>query len=255
MTRKKVIAGNWKMHKTVQESAQFVKNLRIKVLETKGVDIILCAPFTSLFHMSELLDEMPVGLGAENMHWADQGAYTGEISAEMLKSAGCEFVILGHSERRQYFGETDETVGKKVSAALNADLKPIVCIGETLEQRNAEQVEEVLTRQLEGAFSDLNVEKMAPVTIAYEPVWAIGTGENATPEQAVEAHQLIRGWLNEHFGDDLGSTTTVLYGGSMKPANAKDLLKNDDIDGGLIGGASLDVDKFAELVSIAEELS
>lgn len=255
MTRKKVIAGNWKMHKTVQESAQFVKDLRIKVLETKGVDIILCAPFTSLFHMSELLNEMPVGLGAENMHWADKGAYTGEISAEMLKAAGCEFVILGHSERRQYFGETDNTVGKKVSAALNAALKPIVCIGETLEQRNAEQVEEVLTRQLEGAFSDLSVEEMEPVTIAYEPVWAIGTGVNATPEQAVEAHQLIRGWLNEHFGTDLGSTTTVLYGGSMKPANAKDLLKNDDIDGGLIGGASLDVDKFAELVSIAEELS
>lgn len=255
MTRKKVIAGNWKMHKTVQESAQFVKDLRIKVLETKGVDIILCAPFTALFHISELLEDMPVGLGAQNMHWAPEGAYTGEISTAMLKSAGCEFVILGHSERRQYFGETNESVGQKVTAALEASLKSIVCIGETLEQRNAGQVESVLSQQLEGAFSNVTFENMKPVTIAYEPVWAIGTGVNAEPEQAVEAHQFIRGWLNEQFGNNLGETTTILYGGSMKPANAESLLKNDDIDGGLIGGASLDVDKFSQLVSIAEELS
>lgn len=255
MMRKKVIAGNWKMNKTVQESVDFVKGLPSKVLENEKVRVILCAPFTSLSSMAELLEDTEVGLGAENMHWAASGAYTGEISAEMLKSAGCEYVVLGHSERRQYFGETDVTVGKKVKAAVEGDLKPIVCIGETLDEREDDQVQSVLTRQLNGALSELDSKHLEEITIAYEPVWAIGTGVNATPDQAVETHQLIRTWLRNTFGNSIDENTTILYGGSMKPTNAEDLLKNDDIDGGLIGGASLQTESFAELVSIAEELS
>jgi len=255
MPRKKVIAGNWKMHKTVQESEQFVKNLISKSLNTQKVGVILCVPFTSLFQTSKLLSDAPVGVGAQNMHWEEQGAFTGEISPGMLNAVDCEYVILGHSERRQYYTETDETVGKKVQSALAHDLKPIVCIGESLEQREAGQVEEVLDRQLRGAMDQVEANELERITLAYEPVWAIGTGVNATPEQAVESHRFIRAWLDEAFGEGSGAAMTVLYGGSMKPANAETLLVHDDIDGGLIGGASLKEDAFAELVSIAAKVS
>ncbi len=253
--RKKVIAGNWKMHKTPEESKEFVEGLKSKLLDTDSVGVILCVPYTSLFHISELVNGESIGFGAQNMHWEEQGAYTGEISPTMLNSIGCEYVIIGHSERRQYYNETDETVGKKVHSALDHDLKPIVCIGESLEQREADKVEDVLSRQLEGGLGELNETQMSEVIVAYEPVWAIGTGVNATPEQAVEAHQFIRTWLDENINDGVGQSTTVLYGGSMKPANADSLLTNDDIDGGLIGGASLKVDSFVELVSIAKNIS
>jgi triosephosphate isomerase len=253
--RKKVIAGNWKMHKTPEESKEFVEGLLSNLLDKESVGVILCVPFTSLFHIKELLENEPVGFGAQNMHWEEQGAYTGEISPVMLNSTGCEYVTLGHSERRQYYNETDETVGKKVHSALEHNLKPIVCIGESLEQREADKVEEVLSRQLAGALGDLSQNQMSEVIVAYEPVWAIGTGVNATPEQAVEAHQFIRTWLDENIASGVGQSTTVLYGGSMKPANAESLLTNEDIDGGLIGGASLKVDSFVELVSIAKNIS
>jgi len=253
--RKKVIAGNWKMHKSPEESKEFVEGLLSKLLDKESVGVILCVPFTSLFHISELLKDEPVGFGAQNMHWEEQGAYTGEISPVMLNSTGCEYVTLGHSERRQYYNETDETVGKKVHSALEHNLKPIVCIGESLEQREADKVEEVLSRQLSGGLGDLSEDQMSEVIVAYEPVWAIGTGVNATPEQAVEAHKFIRTWLDENIASGVGQSTTVLYGGSMKPANAETLLTNDDIDGGLIGGASLKVDSFVELVSIAKNIS
>ncbi|MBS1272057.1 MAG: Bifunctional PGK/TIM [Candidatus Marinimicrobia bacterium] len=255
MQRQKVIAGNWKMHKTVEESTAFGKNFQNKILENSTVGIILCAPFTSLFQIRETLTGNRIGLGAQNMHWEEEGAFTGEIAPAMVKSAGCSYVILGHSERRQLFGETNETVGKKVEAALRHELKPIVCIGETLEERKDGKVETVLDEQMRGALDGIDTAQMQNVTIAYEPVWAIGTGVNATPEQAVEAHQFVRGWLKENIQDGIGQETTVLYGGSMKPANAESLLRNADIDGGLIGGASLDVDKFTELVAIATELS
>ncbi len=253
--RRKVIAGNWKMHKTPQESQSFVENLLRKSLNTDTVDVILCIPFTSLKQVGEMLENQPVGTGAQNMHWEAEGAFTGEISPAMLQSTGCEFVIIGHSERRQYYAETDESVGKKVHSALEHNLKPIVCIGESLDQREAGQVEEVLDRQLSGAFAGLRKAQLEDVTIAYEPVWAIGTGVNATPEQAVEAHQFIREWLDNSFGAGTGEATTVLYGGSMKPANAASLLEHADIDGGLIGGASLQVESFTELVSIAAGVS
>ncbi|HKJ67868.1 MAG TPA: triose-phosphate isomerase [bacterium] len=255
MVRRKVIAGNWKMHKTPEESTFFVENLLRKSLNTEIVDVILCVPFTSLAQVSEMLENEPVGWGAQNMHWEEAGAFTGEISPTMLQSTGCEFVILGHSERRQYYAETDETVGNKVRSALEHTLKPIVCIGESLDQREAGKVEEILDRQLSGAFAGLKKEQLETVTIAYEPVWAIGTGVNATPDQAVEAHQFIREWLDTSFGDGTGEATTVLYGGSMKPANAESLLEHAAIDGGLIGGASLQADSFSELVSIAAGVS
>lgn len=255
MQRKKIIAGNWKMHKTVQESEQFVDNLTSKSLNTDKVGIILCVPFTSLSQTGKLLADTPIGVGAQNMHWEEEGAFTGEISPGMLKGVDCEYVILGHSERRQYYAETDESVGKKVQSALAHDLKPIVCIGESLEQRKAGQVEEVLDRQLKGALGQIKSEDLDRITLAYEPVWAIGTGVNATPEQAVEAHQFIRQWLNNFYGDETGAGVSVLYGGSMKPANAESLLENEDIDGGLIGGASLKAEAFAELVSIAAKVS
>lgn len=253
--RKKIIAGNWKMHKTAQESKEFVEELLSKLLEKKEVGVILCVPFTSLFHIGELLKDEPVGFGAQNMHWEEQGAYTGEISPLMLNAVGCEYVIIGHSERRQYYNETNETVGKKVQSALKHNLKPIVCIGESLEQREAGKVEEVLNNQLAGGIGDLSEEQMEEVIVAYEPVWAIGTGVNATPEQAVEAHQFIRTWLDDNIANGVGDSTAILYGGSMKPANADSLLENVDIDGGLIGGASLKVDSFVELVSIAKKLN
>jgi len=255
MQRKKVIAGNWKMHKTTEEATAFVENLLTKSLNTDVVGVILCVPFTTIAPVSKQLEDKPIGVGAQNMHWEDSGAFTGEIAPAMLNSVDCEYVILGHSERRQYYNETNETVGKKAVAALNHNLKPIICIGESLEQREAGKVEDVLTAQLKGAFEQVDTEQLSNVTIAYEPVWAIGTGVNATPEQAVEAHQLIRRWLDSRYGAGTGAQMTVLYGGSMKPANAESLLKNEDIDGGLIGGASLKEDPFAELVAIAEEVS
>ena len=255
MQRKKVIAGNWKMHKTVEESIQFVNALQNKILDNNTVGGVFGAPFTSLFQMNEALTGDSVGLGAQNMHYEEEGAFTGEISPGMLTSAGCTYVILGHSERRQLFGETNESVGKKVETGLRHGLKPIVCIGETLDEREAGKVETVLDEQLQGALSGIDAAQMQNVIIAYEPVWAIGTGVNATPEQAVEAHQFVRQWLTENIQDGIGEETTVLYGGSMKPANAQSLLQNSDIDGGLIGGASLDVNKFTELVAIATELS
>jgi len=254
MQRRKVIAGNWKMHKTAEESTRFVRELTTHQLENADVGIILCAPFTSLYHMSELVEGTPVGLGAQNVHWEESGAFTGEIAPAMLTAVGTEYVIIGHSERRQYYGETNKSVGKKADAALEHGLKPIICIGETLEQREADQVKTVIEEQLSGAFDGMEAAQPEEIMIAYEPVWAIGTGVNATPEQAVEAHQLIREWLDQRFGEGAGAAMTVLYGGSMKPANAESLLENSDIDGGLIGGASLQVDSFYELIQIASRL-
>ncbi len=255
MQRNKVIAGNWKMHKTATESVEFVKGLQSKQLENGYVRIILCAPFTSLFHMNEQIGTSPVGLGAQNMHYEESGAYTGEIAPGMLEEAGVDYVILGHSERRQYYNETSEGVGKKTEVALTHGIKPIICIGETLDQREAGQVEDVLDQQLTGAFASVKEDQLDNLMIAYEPVWAIGTGVTATPEQAVEAHQIIRRWLDSRYSDGVGEQVPILYGGSMKPANAEELLVNEDIDGWLIGGASLQVTSFYELIEIARGLS
>ncbi len=244
--RTKIVAGNWKMNKTASEAAALVTEIRKAANDGNGaVEVVVCPPFTDLAAAAEALKGSKIGLGAQNMHWQANGAYTGEVSAEMLKDLGVKYVIIGHSERRQYFAETDETVNLKTKAAIAAGLVPIVCVGELLEERQGGKMEEVVVRQVKTGLAGVD---MATVVIAYEPVWAIGTGLTATPEQAQEVHALIRKTLQEMFGA-VADTVRIQYGGSMKPDNAKELMSCADIDGGLIGGAALKGDSFAAIVS------
>ena len=251
--RKPMIAGNWKMNKTPAETVALVEDLKKIQVRTKA-EVVVCPMTVSLFAAATQLKGTDIKLGAQNIHWAASGAFTGEIAADMLKELGVEYVIIGHSERRQYFGETDETVNKRVKAALAAGFKPIVCIGEMLEERESGKTEKVLFTQLEGGLAGLTKEDMANVVIAYEPVWAIGTGKTATPELAEETHNFIRMTLNDMFGKEVGEGVRIQYGGSMKAENAKELVAQRNIDGGLIGGAALKADSFAALVhnAIAE---
>ena len=250
--RKKIVAGNWKMNKTPKEAAEFCKLMKEKVV-SDAVEVVFCVPFVDLYPVLEELKGTGIGVGAENMHFAESGAYTGEVSAQMLKEMGVGYVILGHSERRQYFGETDETVNKRIKAALKYELKPIVCIGETLEEREGNKTNNVLAVQLKGGLADLTAADMANITLAYEPVWAIGTGKTATPEMAQETHAFIRKTLTEMFGAEVAENTVVQYGGSMKAENAADLTAQKDIDGGLIGGAALKADSFTALIANAQK--
>ena len=253
MERKVIIAGNWKMNKTGSEGKALVEALLKEVapFDPAEVDIVVCPPFTTLAAVRPLLEGAKVKLGAQNVHWADNGAFTGEVSAAMLKEAGVEYVIIGHSERRQYFGETDETVNRRLQAALKAGLKPIVCIGELLEEREGGRTNEVLRKQIRGGFAGLDAATMAGVVIAYEPVWAIGTGRTATPEIAEETQAFIRAEVAAMFGGDCAAKVRIQYGGSMKAANARELVAQKDIDGGLIGGAALEATGFAKLISEA----
>jgi len=246
--RKKIIAGNWKMNKNVNEAIELSKAIQSK-LDTENVDVVLCPPFTNLYAVHQIIKNTPIGLGAQNLYWEDKGAYTGEISADMLKSVGCQFVIIGHSERRQYFGETDETVNKKIKKALEYDLIPMVCVGESLDQRENNETEQVVENQVRGAFEGLDKDSAEKIIIAYEPVWAIGTGKVATPEQAQEVHKLIRDLVVDLYNKDVAASMRIQYGGSMKPKNAKELLEQPDIDGGLIGGASLDADSLLGIIN------
>ena len=248
MSRRIFIAGNWKMNKTAAETAETLESLKAKVAGVSDVDMLICPTFTSLRAAADALAGTPIAVGAQNVHWAESGAFTGEISAAMLREIPVPYVIIGHSERRQYFAETDETVNKRVQAALNAELKPVVCVGETLEQRESGDTETVVTTQVEAGLAGLTESRMENVTVAYEPVWAIGTGRTATPEQAQEVHALIRSLLAKRFGD-MAEKIRILYGGSVKPANARELMGQPDIDGGLVGGASLKPDDFAEIVA------
>jgi len=248
--RKKVIAGNWKMYKDVNESIEFVKELVLKQNNIPdNTDVIICVPFTSLFSVNQILKDSKIKLGAQNMFYEDQGAYTGEISPLMLKSTGCKYVILGHSERRTYFGETDEIVNKKVKKAIEKDLTPIMCIGETLEERESGITNQVVEKQIRGGLNGLSSEEISKVIIAYEPVWAIGTGKTATPEQAQDVHRFIRELISKISNEKVASNLIIQYGGSMKPENAKELLSQPDIDGGLIGGACLKVDSFYKIIA------
>ncbi len=255
MIRKKLIAGNWKMNKTSGEAADLVKDIVAEVGRSNDVDVVVCPPFTSLESVGKALDGSSVKLGGQNMHPQPSGAYTGEVSAEMLRSLFASFVILGHSERRTYFGETDAFINQKVTAAIKAELKPILCVGETLAEREAESTLQVVQTQLEGGLEGVTKEQATSVVIAYEPVWAIGTGKVATTEQAQEVHAFIRGLLGKLFGASVGNKIRILYGGSMKPANAPELLAQPDIDGGLIGGASLESRSFVDLVNAAAKAS
>ena len=251
MIRKKLIAGNWKMNKTSADASTLVQEIVAEVGRVTDVDILVCPPFTSLESAGKLLEGSNVKLGAQNMHHEASGAYTGEISASMLRSTFATYVILGHSERRTYFAENDKFINQKVLAALKNQLKPVLCVGETLAERESGATLKVVQTQLEGALEGVSKEQATSVVVAYEPVWAIGTGKVATTEQAQEVHAFIRSLLVKIFGDTIAQKVRILYGGSMKPSNAPELLAQKDIDGGLIGGASLESRSFVELVKAA----
>ncbi len=247
--RKPVIAGNWKMNKTKLESIKLVTELKNLLPRTVAVDIIVAPPFTALTYVFESISGSNIALAAQNCHWEDSGAYTGEISPPMLKDLGCSHVILGHSERRQYFGETDSSVNKKLKAVIRNDLIPIVCVGESLKERKKGETFRIVENQIKQGLADLTSTEFNEIIIAYEPIWAIGTGETATPAQAQEVHQLIRKTLGELFGNKLAAETRIQYGGSVKPDNIAELMAQEDIDGALVGGASLEARSFAEIVN------
>ena len=243
------IAGNWKMYKTVHEAVVFAKELRSVVKDVTGVEIVVAPPFTAVHAVAEALRNANIGVAGQDVYWEREGAYTGQVSAAMIRDAGAEYVIVGHSERRRLFGETDATVNRKILAAIGAGLTPIVCVGETLEEREREETLAVLDRQIKDGLDRLTAEQIAELVVAYEPVWAIGTGRNATAAQAQESHGHIRKRLRGWFGPDAADRCQVIYGGSVKPDNIAELIGEADVDGALVGGASLDVKSFAEIVS------
>lgn len=249
-----MIAGNWKMNLTLAEAAQLVKAVADGIKGLTGVEVLVAPPFTSLLRVKEAIGKAPILLAGQNMHWEAQGAFTGEVSASMLADAGCTHVILGHSERRTLFGETDVIVDRKAASAVKKGLIPIVCIGETLEEREKGLTFQIIERQLSLSLKSFRDGKALPATtiLAYEPVWAIGTGRTATPEQAQEVHQFIRQWLKAQFGDRTAQAIRILYGGSVKPDNVRDLMSKPDIDGALVGGASLKPDSFLPIVRFGE---
>ncbi|MCD6169033.1 MAG: triose-phosphate isomerase [Candidatus Latescibacteria bacterium] len=246
--RRPIVAGNWKMNKTSAEAVKLAEELKPLLADVKGVDIVLCPPFTSLEATYKTIRGTNLLLGAQDMFWEESGAYTGEISARMLLTSGCKYVILGHSERRTYFGETNQTVNRKLKAALQAGLVPIVCVGERREEREAGITQQIVEDQVAGAFEGIRAEQASAVVIAYEPVWAIGTGLTATPEQAQQVHAFIRQILTRLYNSNVGQQARIQYGGSIKPDNATALFSQPDIDGGLVGGASLTACSFAEIV-------
>jgi triosephosphate isomerase len=255
MTRKKLIAGNWKMNKTSADAVSLARELVLSLGTQPEVDVVICPPFTALEAVAGAIDGSLIKLGAQNMHFEPSGAFTGEVSAPMLRALFATHVILGHSERRTLFAETDELVNRKVLAALKNQLRPILCVGESLAEREAGSTLKVIQAQTERALEGVSREMAASVVVAYEPVWAIGTGKVATAEQAQEVHGFIRGLLTKLQGEAAAQRVRILYGGSMKPANAAELLTQKDIDGGLIGGASLEARSFAELVRAAAAAS
>ena len=252
--RKKIVAANWKMNMMQAESARFVESLLLEIGDMADVDVVIVPPFTAIAKVMEALGSAQnIKVGAQNMHWERSGAFTGEISAALLRDLFVHYVVLGHSERRRLFGETNEIVNRKVRAAHEASLRPIVCVGETLDQRDRGNVDKILSIQLRGSVAGLESKQLQETVIAYEPVWAIGTGRNATPEQAQEAHAFIRRTLRDMADDTTAERVRIQYGGSVKSENARDLMSQPDIDGALVGGASLDPRSFAQIVNAARE--
>lgn len=249
--RTPIVAGNWKMNKTPAEAEALARAVVDAVAGVSGVEVVICPPFTALDRVSGVVKGTRVGLGAQHMHWEASGAFTGEVSAQMLLTSGCDYVILGHSERRQFFGETDQTVNRRLKAALGAGLKPIVCVGETLSERKSDVTEQVVRTQVTGAFEGISAKEAKGVVLAYEPVWAIGTGLTATREQAEVVHGAIRKVLAQLYNDATSQAVRIQYGGSVKADNAVELFGQPNIDGGLIGGASLDAGSFAAIVKAA----
>jgi len=253
--RRPLIVGNWKMNNTVAESIKLVTALKHLLVDSPHIDVAVAPPFTALYSVSVALADTNMSLAAQNMFWEEDGAFTGEVSGAFLKDVGCEMVILGHSERRNLFGETDKMVSQKLQAALKAELIPIVCVGENLAQREKGSALEVIETQMKAAFNDVAMHDFEKMVVAYEPVWAIGTGKNATPEQAGEVHHFMRTWLMKHYDAPTANRIRILYGGSVKPENAPSLMKETHVDGLLVGGASLDSDAFAKIVKFEERMS
>jgi triosephosphate isomerase len=243
-----VIAGNWKLCKKTAEALRLVEEISPLVAGVRGIEIILAPSFTVLGPVRSLLNDSPISIAGQNCFWEEEGAYTGEVSPGMLVDAGCSHVIIGHSERRHFFGETDETVNKKIRAAIRAGLTAIVCIGETLQERERNETFDILERQIKTGLSNLSTDEMEKVLLAYEPVWAIGTGKTATDEQAQEAHAFIRRLVEEYFSDSVANRLRILYGGSVKPDNIRSLMSQPDVDGALVGGASLTAESFASII-------
>jgi triosephosphate isomerase len=249
MMRRKIVAGNWKMYKTPAEAVSLVTQLLAAPPPRNDREVVVCPPFTALSRVAHLIKGSPLKMGAQNVYWEREGAFTGEVSPPMVREVGCQFVIVGHSERRQYFGDDDSIVAKKVKVVVDEGLTPILCVGEKLDEREAGRTEQVLRVQIGGALGKFDAHFLKSLVVAYEPVWAIGTGKTATPQMAVEAHRFIRKLLGEAFGPGFAEETRILYGGSVKPENAAELLKEEEIDGALVGGASLEADSFLRIVA------
>lgn len=248
--RRKVVAGNWKMNMNLSGTIELISVIKNELSKSDSKsEVIVCPPFTSLETAVTVVKNSSIKVGAQNMHYESDGAFTGEISADMLKSVGCEYVILGHSERRTLFGESDEMINKKVKKALSSGLKPIFCVGETLEERESNLTEKVVEKQVKNGLSGISESELSELIIAYEPVWAIGTGKTASPEQAQEVHKFIRNLISKLYSNNLADNLVIQYGGSVKPDNAEELFSQPDIDGGLIGGASLKADSFISIVN------
>jgi triosephosphate isomerase len=254
--RKTIIAGNWKMYKMITEAIELANGLKRELfdLDYQTIEVVLCPPFTALEEVSEVLIDSQIDLGAQDTHWEEEGAFTGEVSPKMLKDAGCKFVIIGHSERRQYFGETNETVNKKIKAVLKAGLTPIICVGETLKEREGGLTFKVLDDHLQNGLKEITEEEILKSVIAYEPVWAIGTGKTATAQQAQEAQKYIRDLLGKLYNKEVAEAVRIQYGGSVKPENISALMQQPDVDGALVGGASLSVESFTAIVKKAGEV-
>lgn len=246
--RKPLIAGNWKMFKTCSEAMETAKLLVTRIADVTNVDVMIAPAFTALAQVGDIVKGSNLSLGAQNIFWEKEGAFTGEISPQMLVSTGCRYVIIGHSERRQFFGDTDEAVNKKINAAIQADLIPVFCVGESAEERESNETFSVLDKQITKGLKGFGLEELKNLIIAYEPVWAIGTGKTATDDQAQEVHHFLRTLLGKQFGNSFAETVRILYGGSVKPNNVSGLMAKPDIDGALVGGASLDAEIFSEIV-------
>lgn len=253
--RRLIIAGNWKMNKTVPEAITFARELKVKTIGINNVDIVICPTFPALLPVHDIIKDSKIKLSAQNIHWEEKGAFTGEVSAAMIEATDCSFVIIGHSERRQYFGETNEIINKKLKRVLSTKLSPIFCVGETLEERKSGKTRQVVDAQVRIGLGGIDSENIQRIIIAYEPVWAIGTGETATPAQAEEVQSHIRELISSLYRDEIAEQLRIQYGGSVNPSNAEELLKQENIDGALIGGASLDVHSFLEIIKIAERVS
>ena len=253
MSRRKIVAGNWKMNMDLESGKELVGNLLQKLNSIQKTEVVFCPPYPFLSSIYDMIQNSSCSLGGKDLYWVEKGAFTGEISAEILFSVGCKSVIVRHSERRKYFSETDEIVNRKIKRALQSNLIPIVCIGESLDQRQTNQTKDVIKTQLQNGLQGLSKEEIKKIILAYEPVWAIGTGKTATPEQAIEVHQYIRGTIKQWYDDQVAQSIRIIYGGSVSETNARELLSQPDIDGALVGGASLKSESFFEIIFAAEQ--